>query len=325
MKAKIHKIEYYLPERSEDNFLLKSENPDWIMEQIESKTGIYKRWISEENQSTGDLGFEAGEKLLSSETNRETIDCLIFVTQSPDYVLPTTACLLQDRLGLSKNCMAFDINMGCSGFVYALSVAASLIESQTVSKAIVICSETYTKYISKNDRTNRPIFSDGAAAILVCRSDKDQIGPFDLGSDGAGGQNLIVRNRGSRIESDSNLMSSNTLFMNGAEVFMFTMKMVPKSVISLLARSKKTIEEIDLFIFHQASNLVLSNIIRHLKLSEEKVFINLAEVGNTVSASIPIALKQAEIAGRLKPGALVMLVGFGVGYSWGSCLVRWGD
>ena len=248
---------------------------------------------------------------------------MVLVTQSPDYVLPTGACILQDRLGLSKKCMAFDINLGCSGFIYALSVVGSLIESRVAKKGLILCSETYSKYIDKGDRTCRPIFSDGASATLLVPSDIDQLGPFVLGTDGSGYEKLIVEAGGAREPRTSSNLPHGELVMRGADVFLFTLGAVPVCVNDLLDKSKLGIEDIDLFIFHQASQLVLDNLIRVMSLDEGKVFINLKYTGNTVSASIPIALKDAETQGRLVNGDRVMLIGFGVGLSWGATIMTW--
>jgi 3-oxoacyl-[acyl-carrier-protein] synthase III len=322
MKVKIESNAYYLPERKENNQDLKVENPDWDMLKISEKTGIFSRSISNSEQTALDLALKAGGCLLEGLSCKEEIDLLVLVTQSPEYVLPTGACILQDRLGLSKKCMAFDINLGCSGFVYALSVVGSLIESGVAKKGMLICSDTYTKYIDKNDRTCRPIFSDAASATLLVESDKDDIGPFVLGTDGSGYDKLIVKDGGAR-EPIKNTNPYGTLEMSGADVFLFTLNTVPTCINELLVKSKLCIEDIDLFVFHQASKLVIDNIIRASSLDKEKVFVNLGEVGNTVSASIPIALKDADDQGKLKDGDTVALVGFGVGLSWGATLITW--
>lgn len=321
MKVEIKAIEYYLPSKKENNAFLKKDNPNWSLEDIEMKTGIKIRYVTKPNETALDLALHAAEKLFNSRMRKEEIDFLILITQSPDYVLPTSACILQDRLKLKKSCMAFDVNLGCSGFIYGLAIGSSLIDTSLAEKGLLICSETYTKYISKSDRTCRPLFSDGAVATLLTASKFDSIGPFDLGTDGSGFQELIVPSSGARISKSKN---PGRIFMDGAKVFMFTMEMVPKSITNLLKKSDKTIDDIDLFIFHQASKVVIDNIIRRLNLPKEKVFVNYHRVGNVVSASIPIALKDAIKEKHLKNGSLIMLVGFGVGYSWGSCLIKWG-
>jgi len=319
MKVKISSISYHLPERVEGEDELKSDNPDWDMPKIIEKTGIYKRRIASEGETAVDLAFEAANKLFSADPRREEIDLLILVTQSPDYVLPPSACILQGRLGLSQNCMAFDVNLGCSGFVYALSIAGGLIESGAAHKGLILCADTYSKYIAKNDRTCRPLFSDGAAAVLVEETDADCIGPFDFGTDGAGYDRLIVKNSGAR---DAGL-ARGALEMRGSEVFLFTMRVVPPCINKLLERAGLSFQDIDLFVFHQASRLVMENLVRTMSLDESKVYTNIESIGNTVSASIPIALKDAEMQHRLTDGDKVMLVGFGVGLSWGATLIKW--
>jgi len=319
MKVAINAIEYYLPSKTEDGICLNEENPDWRIDDIEAKTGIQTRHISADDETATDMAVLAAQKLLNSKVNPDEIDFLIFVTQSPDYLLPTSACLLQDRLGLKKSCMAFDVNLGCSGFIYGLAMGGALIEAGIAKAGMLICSDTYTKYIDKHDRTCRPLFSDGAAAAHLVSSNQDLLGPFEMGTDGAGYENLIVPLAGAR-NIDSN---ERKLFMAGSNVFMFTMDMVPKCVDALLAKSNLKYDDIDLYVFHQASKLVIDNIIRRLDLPEEKVFINYKHIGNTVSATIPIALHDAVKEKRLKNGDTIMLVGFGVGYSWGGCIVNW--
>lgn len=323
MQIAIQAIEYYLPPNSEDGSVLVRDNPDWRMADIERKTGVHTRHVSAPTQTAVDMAALAIEKLFATGIGREEIDFLILVTQSPDYLIPTSACILQDRLGLPKSCMAFDVNLGCSGFVYGLTIGGSLIQAGVAAKGILVCSDTYTKYIAASDRTCRPLFSDAAAATLIGSNATSTMGPFEMGTDGSGFRDLMIPTGGARTSSDNRTLPCH-LSMNGSKVFMFTMDMVPKCVMSLLEKSKKMLKDIDLFVFHQASKLVMDNIIRRLELPEEKVFSNLDRVGNTVSASIPIALKDAVEAGRLQEGDQVMLLGFGVGYSWGGCLMQWG-
>lgn len=321
MKAIIKAIETYLPPNVEDGNTLKKDNPTWCVEDIEEKTGIFLRYISGPDQTTMDMAELAIKKLFKSGVPKEDIDFLILVTQSPEYVLPTSACILQDRLGLKTSCMAFDVNLGCSGFIYGLAIGSSLIEGGLAKKGLLVCSEKYSMYIDRSDRTCRPLFSDGASAVLLSSSDRHMIGPFEMGTDGSGYQNLIVPSDDTALSNKK--ASKGKLFMDGAKVFMFTMATVPKCVTALLNKAEKKIGDIDLFIFHQASKLVMDNIIRNLGLSEEKTFLNYHKIGNTVSASIPIALKDALDTKRLKNGDKVILVGFGVGYSWGACLLHW--
>lgn len=323
MKVEIKTIEYYLPPQTEDGNALKRDNPDWRIEEIEQKTGISVRHVADSKQTAMDMATLAAQKLFASGVQKEEIDFLVFVTQSPDYVLPTSACILQDILGLKKSCMAFDVNLGCSGFIYGLAIGGALSEAGLGKKGLLICSETYTKYIDKSDRICRPLFSDGAAVVLLGPSIFDNLGPFEMGTDGSGYSDLIVHSSGARILDQR--QKEHKLFMDGPKVFMFTMDMVPKCVTALLEKSQKAIDDIDLFIFHQANKMIIDNIINKLKIPEEKVFMNYQKIGNTVSASIPIAVKDALDERCFKKGDQLMLVGFGVGYSWGGCLVRWGE
>ena len=304
-------IAYQLGARMESLAELKTANPDWHVDQLYQKIGIDKRYVAAPDETALTLATQAAEKLLAG-TGRSGIDALIYVTQTPDSLIPTTACLLHARVGLPARALAFDVNQGCSGFVYALSLATSLLEAQGLDRCLIVCAETYAKHIAMSDRTCRPIFSDGAAAVTVERAGAGRIGPFTFVTDGTGAPNLTLREEAGRP----------VLFMDGPAVLLFTMSAVPRAVTELLARAQLTVADVDLFVFHQASRVVIDNIRRALKLDDAKVFRNYQELGNTVSATIPIALKQAEEAGRLVPGKTVLLVGFGVGYSLAACVVR---
>lgn len=321
-KAILREIEYYLPEIVADNSLLvKQMHLDWSAEEIFSKTGIRKRHIVSESECASDLAVLAAEKLFCNEPGlRESIDFLIFCSQNPDYILPSTSCILQKRLGLSVHCGALDINQGCSGFVYGLSVAKGLIESGTASNILLITSETYSKYLEKSDKTTRTIFGDGAAAVWITAQEcpEDKIGSFCLGTDGSGAENLILRNSASRKEPGA----SSFLFMDGPEIFQFTLSTVPKLVKDILSKANLSIDEIDCFVFHQANAFILEHLRKKLKIAPEKFCIDMEETGNTVSASIPIALKRTMEQGRIQQGMKLMIIGFGVGYSWGGCIVK---
>ena len=317
MKVKIEEISYHFGSKQENLALLKSVNPDWDIDRILSTTGINNRYCSSDTETALDLAVEAGKKLHGQ---LDDIDLLIFVTQSPEYILPTTACIAQDRLGLSKNIAAFDINLGCSGYIYALSVVGSLMEANQASKALILCGDTYTKYISIHDRTSRPLFSDAGSATIITKSKGDnKLGPFLYGTDGSGADSLIVRNSASKIESTK----TSDFYMNGAEVLLFTMANVPTGTQQLLDKASMSIDDVDYFLFHQASKIVMDNIVRKLSLDEEKFLINYQDYGNTVSCTIPILLKQKIDAGIVKRGDKLMMFGFGVGFSYGACLVEY--
>ena len=327
-------VHFQVGSLSESNEDMLIENPSWDLKAIEQATGVRSRRLASPEECASDLAVKAAEKLFAQSTvQKSQIDALILCTQTPDYLLPTTACLVQERLKLPMTAAAFDINLGCSGYVYCLAVASSMLRGGLANKVLILNADTYSKFISRNDRTCRPIFGDGGAATVIETTDgRDAIGPFDLGTDGRGKERLIVYGSGTRdmalnLEGQPSPINGTTrplLKMDGAGVLMFTMGTVPKTIEALLKKAGLTKEHIDLYVFHQASKTVLDNIVRHLDLPDHKVFRGFAEIGNTVSASIPIALKQAEQQGRLLPGQRVMLIGFGVGYSWGSCLLTWG-
>jgi 3-oxoacyl-[acyl-carrier-protein] synthase-3 len=339
MQALIRAIQYYLPTTVLATADLSAEFPEWPVEKIDRKTGISERHIAGPAECSSDLAFSAAQKLFASGVVAPAeIDCLLLCTQSPDYFLPATSCLLQDRLGLPKESFALDFNQGCSGFIYGLGVSKGLIETGQVKRVLLITAETYSKFIHPKDKSVRTIFGDGAAATLIEGIDQPgsapPIGPFVWGTDGSGAKNLIVpagamrcphsSETSTEVEDDSgNRRTRDNLFMDGAEVFEFTLRVVPGVFHELLARAGKTREDIDLFIFHQANQYMLESLRIALDLPKRKFYVAMRHCGNTVSSTIPIALTHALMEGKLSRGSTVMLVGFGVGYSWGAVLVRW--
>lgn len=337
MKAKISAIEYALPQTQLSNEDLVREYPEWTVEKITEKTGIVQRYVTSADECASDLGVRAAEKLFASgAASVSDIDYLIFCTQSPDYFLPTTSCVIQERLGLATSVGAFDFNLGCSGFVYGLGLAKGLIETGQASNVLLITAETYSKFIHPGDRSVRTLFGDAGAATLIANAAiaSEDIGPFVYGTDGRGAKNLIVPAGGlrrpcdtdtARVEMDDqgNYRSLDNLYMNGSEVFAFTLNSVPKAVKTLLDKSGETLDSIDLFVFHQANRFMLDHLRKKCKIPEEKFVLAYQKFGNTVSCTIPIALKEAELSGQLHKGMRVMLVGFGVGYSWAANLIRW--
>ncbi|MBT3938117.1 MAG: ketoacyl-ACP synthase III [Pelagibacterales bacterium] len=304
-------IEYVLGKNKESLEDLGKINPDWMIEKLKDKTGIHSRHTLGINETEKSLVIEASKKLFER-VNPDDIDGIIHVSQSPFSRLPTSACLIQDILNLPKNMMAFDLIQGCSGFVYGLSVASAMIYQQGLKKVLIICADTYTNYIPKNDRTNRPIFSDGAAAAILESSGDGSIGPFSFFTDGSGGDLLALKENNGKEQ----------LFMDGKKVFKFSLREVPKAFNELLIKANLKQEDIDLFIFHQASAVILRQLKSKLNIPDEKWFQNIKDMGNTVSATIPIAIKQAKDSGQFKPKMNVMLMGFGVGLSVAGCIVR---
>jgi 3-oxoacyl-[acyl-carrier-protein] synthase-3 len=324
--AAIRAIEYALPEAVVTNEDLAAQFPDWTSQSIESKTGITERRIAAGEECSSDLAVTAAKRLFGSGVcSDRDIDFLLLCTQSPDYFLPTTACLVQKRLGLPTTTGALDFNLGCSGFVYGLSLAKGLIESGQSRNVLLITAETYSKFIHPSDRSARTLFGDAAAATLISAGPANAplIGPIVLGTDGQGAENLIVRAGGMRCRAADPDNRAGYLSMNGPEIFNFALAAVPAAVHEVLRRAEKSIGDVDLFVFHQANEYMLDHLRRKLKIEPERFYIALRQYGNTVSCTIPIALKDALSEGRLHTGDLVMLVGFGVGYSWGATLVRW--
>lgn len=335
-QAALRAVTYYLPEIPLTNDQLAAEFTDWTAQAIHEKTGISCRRVAAPDECSSDLGTAAAEALFESRLcRREDIDFLLFCTQSPDHFLPTTACLVQQRLRLRTDCGAIDFNQGCSGFVYGLALAKGLIESIGLSNVLLITAETYSKFIHPRDRSVRAIFGDGAAATLVSavESDEPLLGPFVFGTDGRGAQNLIVPAGGMRqpmsaetstvtVDRSGNERSLNNLFMNGPEIFNFTLKTVPAAVNALLARAQMMQTEVDYYILHQANRFMLDRLRDKMKIEPRRFCLEMEDCGNTVSSTIPIALARAQSDGRVHPGARVMCVGFGVGYSWAAGMVR---
>ena len=330
MNVSIKAIASHLPVKTLNNDELVVGQDAWSPEKIFAKTGIASRAIASPDETATDLACEAAEHLLKANSfKRDEIELLVFCTQSPDYVLPTSSCILQNRLALSSTVAAFDFNLGCSGYVYGLSIVKSMMESNGFKKALLLTGDTYTKYLEPDDRSTRSIFGDGASATLLEMSDSPQpcIGPFVFGTDGSGYDKLIVPNSGcsrhvpSRVTDDGR--TDGHLFMAGADIFTFTLKTVPAAVKQLLDRTQETTDTIDWFVFHQANAFMLEHLRRRCKIPKEKFIIDVGETGNTVSTSIPLALHRMSSRGELKTGQKIALIGFGVGYSWAGCLITW--
>ena len=335
-RAAIRAIKSFLPEGKLTNEQLAAEFGDWHAGQILSKTGVAVRGVAGANETASDLGVAAGQRLFaSSACGPDEIDFLLFCTQSPDYFTPTSACVMQDRLGLKTSCGAIDFNQGCSGFVYGLALAKSLIEAGTASKVLLITADTYTKFINRRDRSIRTLFGDGAAATLVTsiEAESEMIGPLVLGTDGRGANEIIVPAGGLRCrptaetaieeEDDAgNWRSAQNLYMNGADVFSFALRTVPPAVEQLLQKSGLTLDQVDFFVLHQANKFILERLRGKMKIPPEKFWIDMENCGNTVSSTIPIALESALEQQRVKTGDRVALVGFGVGYSWGAAMIE---
>jgi 3-oxoacyl-[acyl-carrier-protein] synthase-3 len=335
MPCKIEMVEFYLPQAVVTNEDLIKIKTDWQASKIEEKIGVKQRHVSAENETALDLAQAACEKLFEKNNyDRNKIDFIILCTQSPDYYLPTTACLLQSRLNLNTNIGALDFNLGCSGFIYGLAISSGLLESGIANNILLVTAETYSKHINQNDIALRSIFGDAAAATLISKCEKDCIKKFVLGTDGRNeyAHNLIVKNGCMRspyniaaeIHTDEagNKSTDNNLYMNGPEIFNFTIKTIPPLINDTLEKNSLKLEDVDFFIFHQANKYMLSYLRKKLKIPEDKFYIDLEETGNTVSSTIPIALKKCLMNGLIKEGQKILISGFGVGYSWGATIIE---
>ena len=325
INAYIKAISYHLPDIFIDNKGIADKFKDWSEKKILDKTGISKRYITAKDEFASDLAVKAANKLFSEHViNRENIDFIIYCTQSADYFLPTTACILQTKLGLSNNCGALDFNLGCSGYVYGLAICKGLISAGIAKNILFITSETYSKYIHPQDRGNISIFGDGASASLITNEiGFGEIGDFILGTDGSGFNNLIVKEGASRFKKNISGENNRDAYLNmdGPEVFSFTSKMIPDLVKDVLSKNNLEKCDIDLFIFHQANKFILDFLRKKIQIDSSKFFIHIENCGNTVSSTIPIALSEAIKLRRCE--GKVLLAGFGVGYSWGGVVINY--
>jgi len=326
--VKIAKIESFFPEKILTNEELSERFPEWTPEMIEQKLGVIRRYVVDDDETALDLAVKVGEKILGNQ-DKQSINFLILCTQSPDYYLPTSACILQEKLGLPTHVGAFDFNLGCSGYVYGLGLAKGLIESNMAKRILFITSETYTKSINPLDKSNLTIFGDAATATIIEYSENEHILNFEFGTDGTGAKNLIIPNGGFRnrynkdallVDEKGSFRTANDLYMNGPEILTFTIQRIPDLVYKTLENNQLQMDEIDYFIFHQANRYMLDYLRKKLRIPEDKFFMDMKDSGNTVSSTIPIGLQKS--SKRLKDGDLVLLAGFGVGYSWGATVIR---
>ncbi len=327
----INGIAYYLPSGILSNEDINKNFPEWDAEKISNKTGINVRHIARVDEFASDMAFEAAQKLFNEyHINKNSIDFLIFCTQSPDYFLPSTSCVLQDRLDLNTSIGSLDINQGCSGYIYGLSLAKGLISSGMANNVLLLTSETYSKYIHPQDKSNITIFGDAATATLISNTEGLwRLHDFVWGTNGKGAENLILENGGIRNrykkgedifdESGHFIRNDDYLYMNGGEIFNFSSKTVPKLVVNILEKNSILFDEVDAFVLHQANKYMLDYIRRKLGIELQKFIYHLDGVGNTVSNTIPISLKEKC---ECIDYNTILLAGFGVGYSWGGCILK---
>ncbi len=328
LHAHIGPVAVHYPARLETNAALHAQFPGWDIPLIEEKTGIAQRFIAAENETAADLAVAAAEKLFAEHSiDRRTIDFILLCTQTPDYPLPTTACLIQDRLNIPTTAGALDFNLGCSGFVYGVSMAEGLICSGQAKRILLLTAETYSKYIDPEDRSLRTIFGDAAAATLIEAKPDSCLTEFRFGTDGSGADTLLVADGGARKPHDAlrprhRKRWKSRLYMDGPSLISFTVTAIPELIREMLATSGLTIDDLDFFLMHQATDKMLSQLQIALGVDSTKLPIRLRDCGNTVSSTLPILIHDLRSKGELVPGMQTMLVGFGVGWSWAGCLWR---
>lgn len=297
-------------------------NDAWIRE----RTGIGERRISSAKETTAMMAIHAAEEALEvADISPTEIELVIVATATPEYPFPATACLVQDAIG-AKHAGAFDLEAGCSGFMYAVAVAAGMIRSETYKTVLVIGSETLSRVVDWTDRGTCVLFGDGAGAFLL-RGSSESGGVLStvLGSDGSGGELLMIPGGGSRNPAGPETVTSkmHTIKMNGREVYRFATRVMTSASKQAAQKAGWPLEDIDLFVPHQANLRIINSAAKAMNLTDDKVFVNLEKYGNTSAASIPIATCEALDVGKIKPGDNLLMVGFGAGLTWGACAVQW--
>lgn len=321
----------FFPSKVLSNDYLETVFPEWTAEKIEQKVGIVSRHIAGPGETPLDLAEQACLRLFADYPEaKESIDYLLFCTQNPDFILPGNASILQNRLGLSTSIGSLDYNLGCSGYIYGLSLAKGLLVAKIAKNVLLITAEAYTKRINPKDKGNRSIFGDAATATFLSEKDAASIGEFVLGTDGSGANNLQIRNGGVRYPVSSceeknygsgNVYTDNDLYMDGPEIFNFTIDAVPAMVSETLKKNQLKKDDISLYVFHQANSYILNFLRKLIRIPEDRFYLNMRETGNTVSNTIPIALADAMKSARIHIGDKVLIAGFGVGYSYGATIL----
>jgi len=330
MGCKIKGVEFVFPKKSYSNDEIRIEHPDYDIGKFQSKVGISTRYRTDKNETGLDLAEIACNALLDRYPDSK-IDYILYCTSSPDYVLPTTACILQDRLKWSKNIGALYFNLGCSGYIYGLQLARNLILSGDCKNILLVTAETYTKYIHELDVVNKAIFGDAASASLIVKDDDDGILKPVTKTDGSGFEKLIIKNGGARFSFSNksklksygnNFYTDNNLYMCGPDIFNFTIENIPNLCNEVLEINNLQINDIDYVIFHQANKFMLNFLRKKINFPENKFHIDMEDGGNTVSSTIPIAIKRAIDSRKINIGDRLLLVGFGVGLSYAGIVVE---
>ncbi|MFD2700063.1 beta-ketoacyl-ACP synthase III [Paenibacillus shunpengii] len=315
----------YVPEKiltNHDMEKMMDTNDEWIV----SRTGIRERHIAAPEEATSDLAYEAAKAAAASAgISPSDIELIIVATITPDSAFPSTACILQDKLG-AKGAAAFDLSAACSGFVYGLATATSFIQSGMYNNALVIGVDCLSRITDYTDRNTAVLFGDGAGAVILGEVPEGRgFKSFDLGAEGAGGPLLNIQAGGSRLPASETTLANKQhyIYMNGREVFKFAVRVMGTATIDVLDKAGLTKEDVDLFIPHQANIRIIQSAMQRLELPEDKVVINVDKYANTSAASIPLALVEAAEEGRMKAGDTILMVGFGGGLTWGASVLVW--
>ncbi|TIH18019.1 ketoacyl-ACP synthase III [Marinifilum sp. JC120] len=318
----IKNISYYLPEKTIDCLELEKQHPDWDIANTITKTGVHKIHHAASDERTVEMAVRAAKNLLAE--TKCVPDTIIVCTQTPDTLLPQCSSQLQHMLGLPNSTMCLDINLGCSGYTHGLATAYSYLSSGISKKILFITVDNYSKVVDPENKKVFLLFSDASSATLLSETENRPV--FRFGTDGSRSQAIACKNSGVSVVTGENKDSSikkPSFEMDGYGVFLFTLGTIPNEIQQLMNDAGASIEDIDLFVLHQASRYVLESIQKKLGIPEDKLIIDLEEVGNTTSSSIPIALKRAETAGKLKRGDKILLFGFGIGLSWGGAILEY--
>ncbi len=335
MGACIKSISYYLPETKFTNDDFFGVFPESLSNKENLlKLGIGNRNIVSPQETASDLAVKSALLLFKEHSiDKSAIDFVLFCAQEFDHYTPTTACIIQHKLGLNTQCGALDFNLGCSGFIYGVGVAKGLIESIGCKNILLLTASTLTKTFHAKDKSSRFLFGDGAAATLISADSENKIGEFIFGSDGGRADKIIIKDGGARnkITTESleditdeygNVTNNASFYMNGASIFNFGLKTIPTLITETLAKNNIPKEKVDLYIFHQANLFLIETISKKLGLPSEKVFNFMESIGNTVSSTIPIALAEAIKQKKATQGNKVLICGFGTGLSWGATLIE---
>lgn len=331
--AYIKAISIFTPPASEiltnDELQKSFQNVD--IAKIAKGVGVNQRYVAGENETAADMACKAANQLFEEwNIDRKVVDFIIFSTQSPDYFLPASSCIIQHKLGIPTTAGAFDYDLGCSGYAYGLAIAKSFVDSGMASNVLLLTGDTISKYLHPTDK-NRVLFGDHATATLISNEGFAEIGETVYGTDGSGSEAIILKNRGARhlaldgkesVDDQDNVRRDDYFYMNGEQVFNFTIDRVPQLIKDTLCKNKMEKEDIDYYVFHQANKFMLNTIRKVCGIAKDKFYVNIENTGNTTSSTIPVALKACLDAKQFQSGEKVMIAGFGVGLSWAASVLR---